>query len=663
MPIKYIPFIPEPVEGQAVLANFNRVLKYKGADDTKMVLQRGMPLYEMEKKETVGENADGNMVIRGECVSACAYLKSQGIEVDLVYIDPPFASGADYAKKVYLRRNPKVAEAIARAEQELDLDELRSFEEKMYGDVWDKEKYLNWMWENLMAIKSVMSEMASIYVHLDYHIGHYVKVLMDEIFGEDNFRNEIIWKRATAHSDAEFYGNNFDCIYFYTKSQQDYVFNTVYQPYDDDYIARFNRTDPDGRKWDSGNLTAKGLRGGGYDYEYKGYRSLWRMPLETMERMDREGRLHITRTGGIRSKVYLDELPGMPAQSMWLDIKPVNSQANEREEYATQKPEALIERIVNASSNENMIVADFFGGSGVTAAVANKLGRRFITSDIGINSIQTTRDRLVADGAQFDVLEIKDGVQLYRNPVQTMDKIKALIPGLKNEDALDSFWEGAISDSKLGTVPVYVPNLMDSSSKLLDAVMMNRIIHQAIPELDGSVKKVIVYYIDISDEAEIKKFIAEDDSTTVEIELRDLKDILDEVVIGDEVEFHVEQADDTLFKGYIVTIDRFISDRVTQKIGEFNNKARMSATEKKPFKEILISEDGLELIEYVSLDCTAAGGEWRSDSEIKIDKTGYVIRDGKKTQDFWDTTIRSDKKPLRLKIRNICGDETMWEVK
>lgn len=106
MPIKYVPFIPEPVEGQAVLGNFNRVLKYKGADDMSMVLQRGMPLYEMEKQETVGENKDGNLVIRGECVSACAYLKEQGIQVDLVYIDPPFASGADYAKKVYLRRNP-----------------------------------------------------------------------------------------------------------------------------------------------------------------------------------------------------------------------------------------------------------------------------------------------------------------------------------------------------------------------------------------------------------------------------------------------------------------------------------------------------------------------------------------------------------------------------
>ena len=121
------------------------------------------------------------------------YLKDKGITVDLVYIDPPFASGADYAKKVYLRRNPKVAEAIRQAESELDIEELRSFEEKMYGDIWNKESYLNWMYENLMAIKSIMSDTASIYVHLDWHIGHYVKILLDEVFGEDNFQREIIW--------------------------------------------------------------------------------------------------------------------------------------------------------------------------------------------------------------------------------------------------------------------------------------------------------------------------------------------------------------------------------------------------------------------------------------------------------------------------------------
>ena len=362
-----------------------------------------------------------------------------------------------------------------------------------------------------------------------------------------------------------------------------------------------------------------------------------------------------------RFKDYLDDKAGIPVRTIWNDIAEVNSQAEERLDYTTQKPEALLERIIKASSNEGMLVADFFGGSGVTAAVATKLGRRFIHCDIGLNSIQTTRDRLKADGAAFDVLEIKDGVQLFRNPIQTMDKIKALIPGLKNEDSLDSFWEGAISDSKLGMVPVYVPNLMDSSSKLLDEVTMNRIIHQAIPELDSSVKKVIVYYIDITDEAAIYKFIDEDDSTTVKIELRDLKAVLDDVVIGDYAEFHAEEVQDSLFDGWRITVDKFLSDRVMGKILEYNEKSLLNAG-KKGFKPIMISEEGLELIEFLSLDCTAADGEWHSDSEIKIDKLGYVIRNGVKTKDFWDGTITSERKPLRLKIRNICGDETVWEI-
>ena len=606
MPIKYIPFIPEPVEGQAVLGNFNRILRYKGADELSMTLQRGMPLYEMEKQETVGENTEGNMVIRGECVSACAYLKERGIQVDLVYIDPPFASGADYAKKVYIRRNPKVAEAIAQAERELDVDELKAFEEKMYGDVWDKEKYLSWMYENLMAIKGVMSETATIYVHLDYHTGHYVKILMDEIWGEDKFRNEIVWCYNGGAVPVGEFPRKHDCIFRYSMSDNKWIFNTEYRPYND--------------------LTAQRMQ-----HIHKG----------TMVDVER----------------------GTPVTDWWIDIKvPTGPRNQEKLDYATQKPEALLERIIKVSSNQGMLVADFFGGSGVTAAVANKLGRRFIHCDIGLNSIQTARDRLVTDGAEFDVLEIKDGVQLYRNPVQTMDKIKSLIPGLKNEDDLDSFWEGAISDSKLGMIPVYVPNLMDSSSKLLDVVLMNRILHQAIPDLDSSVKKVIVYYIDITDEDEIRRFIAADDSTTVEIELRDLKTVLDDVVIGDEASFHCAEVHDDLFGGWQVVIDSFASDRVLQKITEFNNKARMNASPKKPFKPIEISEEGLELIEYLSLDCTAADGAWHSDSEIKIDKLGYVAHNGEKTKEFWDGSICSEKKPVRLKIRNICGDETMWEI-
>ena len=619
MPIKYVPFIPEPIEGQAVLGNFNRILKYKGADDVSMTLQRGMPLYAMEKRETVGENADGNLVIRGECVSACAYLKKRGIQVDLVYIDPPFASGADYAKKVYIRRNPKVAEAITQAEQELDIDELKAFEEKMYGDMWDKEKYLNWMYENLMAIKSVMSETASIYVHLDWHIGHYVKILLDEIFGETNMINEIIWWYPSGSDPSQCFNRKHDNIFWYGKDKENYIFNfdDVAIPYSEEQLKRFKEIDENGRRF------------------------YW----------NKNPRGETTRT-------YMKS--GIGEYDVW-NIG-IDATLNKNLGYSTSKPPKLLERIIKASSNKGMLVADFFGGSGVTAAVAAKIGRRFIHCDIGLNSIQTTRDRLKADGAEFDVLEIKDGVQLYRNPVQTMDKIKSLIPGLKNEDFLDSFWEGAISDSKLGTIPVYVPNLMDSSSKLLDKVMMNRIIHQAIPDLDSNIKKVIVYYIDITDEAEIQKFIKEDDSTNIEIELRDLKTVLDDVIIGDYSEFHIEETRDDLFGGYAVAIDKFISDRVLSKIAEFNQKALLNSSAKKPYKPIEISEDGLELIEFLSVDCTAAEGAWHSDSEIKIDKNGYVIANSVKTKEFWDGQIRSDKKPLRLKIRNICGDETVWNI-
>ena len=615
MPIKYVPFIPEPVEGQAVLGNFNRILRYKGADDVSMTLQQGMPLYEMEKQETVGENADGNMVIRGECISACAYLKERGIQVDLVYIDPPFASGADYAKKVYIRRNPRVAEAIAQAEQKLDIDELKAFEEKMYGDVWDKEKYLNWMYENLMAIKSVMSETASIYVHLDWHIGHYVKILLDEVFGEDNFINEIVWcYNGPGSPGMKQFNRKHDTIFWYSKSGIYHFFDQSIR------IAHDEKTKENFKR----GLDGSGFVSDNYDLDAKG-----KIPEDWWQ-------------FAVAGRFPVD------------GIKRVG--------YATEKPWALLERIVKASSKEDMIIADFFGGSGVTAAVANKFGRKFIHCDIALNSVQTTRDRLKADGAEFDVLEIKDGVQLYRNPVQTMDKIKSLIPGLKNEDSLDSFWEGAISDSKLGTIPVYVPNLMDSTSKLLDKVTINRIIHQAIPDLDNNIKKVIVYYIDITDEAEINKFIKEDDSTNVKIELRDLKTILDDVILDDYAEFHIEETHEDLPGNYAVTIDKFISDRVLTKIHEFNEKAFLNSLAKKPYKPIEINEDGLELIEFLSVDCTATEGEWHSDSEIKIDKNGFVIVNGNKTKKFWNARIHSEQKPLRLKIRNICGDETVWEV-
>lgn len=636
MAIKYVPYFPNTLEGQALLDNFvrtKRILRYRDNDKIVERIERGMPFYETELQEKVGENPDSNLIIRGECLSACAYLKERGISVDLVYIDPPFASGADYAKKVYIRRNPKVAEAIKQAETELDVEELKVFEEKMYGDIWDKERYLNWMYENLMAIKSVMSDTASIYVHLDWHIGHYVKVLMDEVFGEGNFQREIIWDIQVLSGFKTIAPNwvrGHDTIFYYSKGENK-IFNKLKQPHTKEYLASFDKIDENGRRY----MVAHGT----------------------------------TR--------YLDEVEkkGKPFGDVWNDIMSFQQQptSDEKVDYATQKPESLLERIIKASSNEGMVVADFFGGSGVTATVAHKLNRRFIHCDIGINSIQTVRDRLLATKAEFDVLEIKDGVSLYRNPVQTMDKLKSLISGLRNEDALDKFWEGSIVDTRYGMMPVYLPNLMDSSTRLLDKPLMNRIIREAMPDLPDDVKRVIVYYIDIIDRTEIEQFIREQGNPLVEIELRDLKQVLDNVVVEDDAEWKVTETKDGLFNQiWKVEITRFHSDRVCKKIEDINFKGAQQVaqynlknpTKEKKFNPIIISDEGLETIEWISLDCTTEDKDtaWHSDSEIKISKLGYVVRNGEKTNEFWDACICCEQKPLRMKIRNICGDETVYTL-
>ena len=632
MAVKYIPYFPNTLEGQALLDNFvrtKRMLRYTDNDKVYERIQRGLPYYETNLVERVGENAGGNLVIRGECLSACAYLKDKGISVDLVYIDPPFASGADYAKKVYLRRNPKVAEAIDKAETDLDDDDMKSFEEKMYGDIWDKERYLNWMYENLMAIKSVMSETASIYVHLDWHIGHYVKVLMDEIFGEDNFQREIIWDIQVLSGFKTIAPNwirGHDAIYYYSNGNER-IFNKLMQPHTQDYLDSFNRIDEKGRHY----MVAHG-------------------------------------TTRYRDEV---ELKGKPYGDVWNDIMSFQQQptSDEKVDYATQKPESLLERIIKASSNEGMVVADFFGGSGVTAAVAHKLRRQYITADIGVNSIQTIRDRLVSIGSQFDILEINDGVSLFRNPAQTMDKLKGMIPGLREETKLDKFWAGGIVDTKFGLMPVYLPNLLDdSSSRMLDKSTVNRILKQYMPELPDDTKKVIVYYIDIDDREEVDSFIKEQNNTLFEIELRDLKIILDDVVAEDSVKVSIDRENTELFKDWKVSIDTFHSDRVRKAIEEFNSKGYQQFLQQqakgkgKQFTPISLSDEGLETIEWISLDCTATNGTWKSDSEIKIDNSGHVVKNGVKTTDFWDGCIRSERKPLRLKVRNICGDESVFDI-
>lgn len=632
MATKYISYYPNTLEGQALLDNFvrtRRILRYRDNDRIVEHIKRGMPLYEVESLEKRGANEKLNLMMHGECLSTCAYLKEQGIEVDLVYIDPPFASGADYAKKIYIRRNPLVQKAMKEAEQNLDNEEMKEFEEKMYGDIWDKERYLNWMYENLMAIKSVMSENASIYVHLDYHIGHYVKILMDEIFGEENFRNEIVWHYYNKmQGNVNRFASNHDSIYFYSKSDK-YEFTPIKEKRDQ---------------------TAKQIK------------RVWNKETQRLvNAKDDNGRI-----------IYI-ETDEKSIDDVWRMSMLQPADKEEPLDYATQKPEALLERIIKASSNEGMLVADFFGGSGVTAAVAHKLNRRFIHGDVNINSLQTARDRLVNAGAEFEIKEVKDGVRLFRNPVQTMDKLRDnLIPGLTANAKLDSqYWAGSIMDSKYGMMPVYLPNLLDGSKRVLDKSEMMNIIHKALPDLPDEVKRVIIYYVDVEEINELRQFIeAENQQTLIEFELRDLKQVLDEVIMEDEAEWDLQEAKDPLglSMGWKLQLKSFHSDRVAKKVHDFNEKGVLQTNKKRAsgksanFSKIKLSDEGLETIEWASVDCVNAekNAPWHSDMEVKIEKMGTVTINGKKTQDYWDASIVSDDKPLRLKIRNICGDETIF---
>ena len=632
MATKYISYYPNTLEGQALLDNFvrtRRILRYRDNDRIVEHIKRGMPLYEVESLEKRGANEKHNLMMHGECLSTCAYLKEQGIEVDLVYIDPPFASGADYAKKIYIRRNPLVQKAMKEAEQNLDNEEMKEFEEKMYGDIWDKERYLNWMYENLMAIKSVMSEDASIYVHLDYHIGHYVKILMDEIFGEENFRNEIVWHYYNKmQGNVNRFASNHDSIYFYSKSDK-YEFTPIKEKRDQ---------------------TAKQIK------------RVWNKETQRLvNAKDDNGRI-----------IYI-ETDEKSIDDVWRMSMLQPADKEEPLDYATQKPEALLERIIKASSNEGMLVADFFGGSGVTAAVAHKLNRRFIHGDVNINSLQTARDRLDNAGAELEIKEVKDGVRLFRNPVQTMDKLRDnLIPGLTANAKLDSqYWAGSIMDSKYGMMPVYLPNLLDGSKRVLDKSEMMNIIHKALPDLPDEVKRVIIYYVDVEEINELRQFIeAENQQTLIEFELRDLKQVLDEVIMEDEAEWDLQEAKDPLglSMGWKLQLKSFHSDRVAKKVHDFNEKGVLQTNKKRAsgksanFSKIKLSDEGLETIEWASVDCVNAekNAPWHSDMEVKIEKMGTVTINGKKTQDYWDASIVSDDKPLRLKIRNICGDETIF---
>lgn len=354
--------------------------------------------------------------------------------VDLVYLDPPFNSNASYNVLFAEHDGTKAASQIKAFEDtwQWDEDAARSFEAtvEMGGRVSqalqalrtllaesDMMAYLAMMAPRLVELRRVLTPTGSLYLHCDPTASHYIKLVLDAIFGVNNFRNEIVWKRTTTHSDSKTWSRVADSIFFYTKGDR-FTWNGPRELHDAEYLSvKYRYNDPDGRVYRLHDMTSPNPRPN-MMYEWKGFPyppKGWRFSRETMAKLDATGRIvyPVNKDGTLNTnrrpqvKRYLDETPGSVMGTVWTDISPINSQAQERLGYPTQKPEALLERIISASSNEGDTVLDPFCGCGTTITAAHKLNRRWIGIDITHLAITLIRSRLTdtfVGKAEYEVI-------------------------------------------------------------------------------------------------------------------------------------------------------------------------------------------------------------------------------------------------------------------
>ncbi len=359
-----------------------------------------------------------NILIWGDNKLVMSSLLKQGWagKINLIYIDPPFFTGADFTIKT------KVGdEQIEKAPSII--------EERAYKDTWSGgiASYLKYMYERLVLMRELLAENGSIYVHLDWHVGHYVKVIMDEIFGYENFVNQIIWRKTNSPKAQSIgLGNQHDMIFVYAKNIKSFSMRPLFRSPDEDYLKSFRYDDHDGRgPYQTVALVAGGVQrtAGRKVFEFRGVKAPWLYSLEKLEKFWSEGRIFKTKSGMYRLKVYLKDIPGQPVSDLWVDkdVNPLQGQSQEALAFTTQKPEALLKRIVLASSNPGDIVADFFCGSGTTLAVAEKLGRRWIGCDLSKFAIQVTRKRLLDIHNSKDLMSGDKKKKLYGKPARPFE--------------------------------------------------------------------------------------------------------------------------------------------------------------------------------------------------------------------------------------------------
>jgi site-specific DNA-methyltransferase (adenine-specific)/adenine-specific DNA-methyltransferase len=416
--------------------------------------------YPAQLKEIHGEEVDGwrNKVFWGDNLQVMSHLlKEYRGKVDLIYIDPPFDSKADYKKKIQVKG--KSAE-----------NDSGAFEEKQYSDIWSNDEYLQFMYERFCLLKELLSGNGSIFIHCDHRKSHHLRCILDEIFGDGNFRSVITREKCnTKNYTSNSFGNISDVILFYSKTNE-YKWETLYDQMSNAEIElSFAKIDEKGRRYKTAPLHAAEERSGETGESWRGIMppvgGHWRYVHKTLDELDANGLIEWSSTGNPRKIVYADKSKGIPLQDIWLKVKDNGG------DYPTQKNEILLQRIIESASENGDLVFDCFMGSGTTQAVAMKLGRRFIGADINLGAVQTTTKRLikVADGLRqqsldpaekrytgFEVYNVNH-YDIFRNPVQAKDlliealEIQPLAQGAVFDGEKDGFMVKIMPVNRIAT--------------------------------------------------------------------------------------------------------------------------------------------------------------------------------------------------------------------
>lgn len=381
--------------------------------------------YPAQLKEVHGEEVDGwrNKIFWGDNLQVMSHLlKEFRGKVDLIYIDPPFDSKADYRKQVSLKGSKTKGDQAA-------------FEEKQYGDIWNNDEYLQFLYERILLLRELLSPAGAIFLHCDWHKSHHIRCLLDEVFGQANFCNEIVRiKSNPKNSDLTAFGNIHDNVFFYRKGGGGYAWTALREEKDSEDLARiFEKVNAEGRRYTTVALHAPGERSGETGQPWRGLPPPrgrhWAYVHAQLDDFDAHGKIEWSSSGNPRLIRYADEDEGNRVQDVWTMKDP------QYVDYPTEKAESLLERIISACSNPGDIVLDCFMGSGTTQAVAMQLGRRFIGADINLGAIQTTSKRLigVADSLRQKALDSEtryftgfelhnvNHYDIFRNPVQAKE--------------------------------------------------------------------------------------------------------------------------------------------------------------------------------------------------------------------------------------------------